>query len=223
MRVLVLQHIDSEGPGTLGEYLEESGVDLETVRLNRGEPLPGNHEGLAGIVSMGGPMNVYEEQDHPYLKDETDFLRNAIEAGVPTVGVCLGAQMIAKACSAAVVKSPREEIGWSRVTITDHGRDDPLFNGLPGTMDVFQWHGDMFEVPENGQLTATGDDCPNQAFRFKNAFALQFHVEVTEGILSEWFKGSPELPGMLNYFRERESSLIRQADTIYGNLLELMR
>jgi GMP synthase (glutamine-hydrolysing) len=188
MTVLIIVHVESEGPGTLGSFLDSSGVNIHLARVYSGERLPENIDGLQAIISMGGPMNVYEENEYPFLRDETVLLREAIAADLPVLGICLGAQMIARASGARVVRSPEEEIGWGKVFLTDAGRSDLLFSGVPATLDVLQWHGDMFEIPEAGTLMASGDICPNQAFRYRNAFGLQFHVEVTGEILAAWFK-----------------------------------
>ncbi len=148
MTVLIIVHVESEGPGTLGSFLDSSGVTVRLARVYSGERLPENIDGLQAIISMGGPMNVYEENEYPFLRDETILLRKAIAANLPVLGICLGAQMIAKASGARVVRSPKEEIGWGKVFLTDAGRSDLLFSGVPATLDVLQWHGDMFEIPE---------------------------------------------------------------------------
>ena len=107
--------------------------------------------------------------------------------------------------------------------MTDEGRDDPLFSGLPATLDVLQWHGDMFEIPEAGALIATGDDCPHQAFRYRNAFGLQFHVEVTRDILADWFKDSPDLEKILRTYDQLKPDLDRHAELMYRNFVSIIR
>jgi GMP synthase (glutamine-hydrolysing) len=223
MNVLIIVHVESEGPGTLGPFLESSGAGVRQARVYTGERLPENIDGLNAIISMGGPMNVYEEQEYPFLKDETALLQKAIASDLPVLGICLGAQMIAKASGARVVRSPKEEVGWGKVFVTDEDRDDPLFSGLPATLDVLQWHGDMFEIPEAGALIATGDDCPHQAFRYRNAFGLQFHVEVTREILADWFKDSPDLEKILRTYDQLKPDLDRHAERMFKNFLSLLR
>ncbi len=223
MTVLIIVHVESEGPGTLGAFLESSGATVRPARVYAGEPLPENIDDLDAIISMGGPMNVYEEDKCPFLRDETILLQKAIEANRPVLGICLGAQMIAKASGARVVRSPKEEIGWGKIFVTDMGREDLLFSGLPATLDVLQWHGDMFEIPEAGALIATGDDCPNQAFRYRNAFGLQFHVEVTGEILAEWFKDSPDLDKILRTYDQLKPEFDRHAQQIFKNFVSTIR
>ena len=104
-------------------------------------------------------MNVYEEVQYPFLRDESRFLQQAAATGVPVLGICLGAQMIAKAAGAAVTKNRVEEVGWSTVTLTAAAAGDPLFRGLPAVVPVFQWHGDTFAIPDGGVLLATGSAC----------------------------------------------------------------
>lgn len=223
MNVLVIMHAESEGPGTLGGFLAAAGATVRTVRLHAGDMLPRDPAGIDAIVSMGGPMNVYEEARYPFLRDETEFLREAIRQDVPTLGICLGAQMIAKACGARVVRSPQKEVGWSEVTLTDTGVRDPLFQGQPRVMPVFQWHEDMFELPEGSQLLATSPACPNQAFRCGRAWGLQFHIEVTREMLGEWFAGLPKGGDMLRCFDEVRDELGRRASLLYANFISLQR
>ncbi len=223
MNVLIIVHVESEGPGTLGVFLVSAGATLRMARLYAGDSVPESIDGLDAVVSMGGPMNVYEEEEYPFLSHETTLLRKAIDAGRPVLGVCLGAQMIAKACGARVIKSPKEEVGWGQIFLTDAGKEDVLFTGLPPTLGVLQWHEDMFEIPEAGSLIATGNDCPHQAFRYRNAFGLQFHVEVTRDILADWFKDSPDLDAILRRHKELKPDLDRHAERMYGNFLGLIR
>jgi GMP synthase (glutamine-hydrolysing) len=225
MRIIVVMHVESEGPGSLGTFLESVGVEIVTARLYAGHHLPADLSGFDAVVSMGGPMNVYEEDQYPFLKEETAFLKQAVEADVPALGICLGAQMIAKAAGAKVTKSPNKEIGWGQVTLTNSGTEDSAFRGLPATLEVLQWHGDMFHIPENGVLLASSKDCPHQAFRYRNALGLQFHLEVTEKILWDWFGDSEEIKlyDVLNRFLEIRENLERNARIVYTNFLELIR
>jgi GMP synthase (glutamine-hydrolysing) len=225
MRVIVVMHVESEGPGSLGTFLEYADVEIATARLYAGDRLPSDLSGFDAVVSMGGPMNVYEEDQYPFLKEETAFLKQAVEADVPALGICLGAQMIAKAAGAKVTKSPNKEIGWSQVTLTNNGQEDSALKGLPATFDVLQWHGDMFHIPENGVLLASSKDCPHQAFRYRNALGLQFHLEVTEKILWDWFGDSQEIKlyDVLNGFLEIRENLEQNARIVYTNFLELIR
>lgn len=222
MRVLTTMHIETEGLGTLGPYLEEAGVRVDTVRLYAGEKLPETPDGYNAIISMGGPMNVYEYDKYWYLEPETRFLRTAISAGTPVLGVCLGAQLIAHALGARISRSPVKEVGWGTVRLTAEAVDDPFFQGLPETLDVFQWHEDTFDVPESGFSMATGAECPNQAFRAFNAYGLQFHVEVDEELIRLWFGESELLPELLSRYEKVRVDLTRNAERLYGNFVNLI-
>jgi len=223
MKTLVIMHVESEGPGTLGHYLETIQASVQTARLYAGERLPGAASAFDVIISMGGPMNVYEEERYPFLREETSFLREAIPAGVPTLGICLGAQMIAKACGAAVKQAPVREVGFDSVDLTAHGRQDALFSGLPESLPVFQWHEDTFDLPEGSFLLATSPRCPHQAFRYLNAYGLQFHVEVTRNLLWQWFGAGMEGRRMALRLSWLEPAFSRQAETLYANFFARAR
>ena len=219
MKILVIIHVESEGPGTLGTFLESKGMELVIGRLYAGDRLPQNLREFSAVVSMGGPMNVYEEDTYSYLREETIFLEKALNADMPILGVCLGSQMIAKAAGAPVKVGAVKEVGWGTISLSDAARSDPFFQGLPQTFDVFQWHEDMFHIPQGGTLLAGSEICPHQAFRFRNAVGLQFHVEVTAEILGEWFAGSPQydLEQILGRYQRLRQELDRNSQQIYGN------
>ncbi len=221
MRVLIFEHVESEGPGTLGEFLLSAGASLCTVRLYAGDDVPRDPCAFDAVVSMGGPMNVYEEGRYPFLREETDFLRTAVHADMPVLGICLGAQMIAKACGARVGRSPEKEVGWSTVSLTEDGIRDALFRGLPRAFVVLQWHEDMFEIPQGASLLATSPACPHQAFRFRNAYGFQFHIEATRAMIGRWFAQMPGCAEMLDRYDAMQGTLQDQARCLYANLLAL--
>lgn len=223
MQVIVIMHTESEGPGTIRDFLESIKAHIHIALLYRGDQLPTVVHEFDAVIVMGGPMNVYQEDKYPFLREETAFLRQAIENNIPVLGICLGAQMIAKACGARVKTAPVEEIGWSEVKLTEEGRCDLLFQGFPESLQVLQWHEDTFDLPYNALLLATSKGCPHQAFRYKNAYGLQFHVEVTRDMLSEWFSYSGKQDWIMNRFREIEKDYSRQAVNIYCNFIALNR
>jgi GMP synthase-like glutamine amidotransferase len=192
------------------------------VHLNRGEPMPEPGDQDAAIV-LGGPMNVYEEAIHPFLREEDRFLRAAAECGLPVLGICLGAQLIAKAAGAAVTKNRVKEVGWYTVTLTEDGVRDPLFRELPPSLTVLQWHEDTFEIPARGALLATGRDCLNQAFRVGNSWGLQFHLEVTRPMLREWFGGQPGSNLILHQYDRLTPEIGRFARSLGENFLDFAR
>ena len=221
MKALIVMHCETEGPGSLGDWLRSQGVELAYARIYAGEPLPPS-AGLDAVISLGGPMNVYEEDRYPFLRAETDFLRTAILEGMPVLGICLGAQMIAKALGSAVGKSPRPEVGFMPVELTAEGRRDPLFSGMASSQTVLQWHADMFALPPGGRLLATSPDCPRQAFRYRNALGLQFHLEINERLLRDWFHDRLDSARILAEFARLEPEIRRERTKLYENFLRLM-
>ncbi len=133
-------------------------------------------------------MNVYEESQYPFLRDEDDLVSEAITKGIPTLGICLGAQLIAKACGARVTSGTRKEIGWYEMHLTPEGEGDGIFSCFPQVFKVFQWHGDTFEIPRGATHLATSEQFSHQVFRYYNAYALQFHLEVDEAMIRAWLQ-----------------------------------
>lgn len=227
--ILFIKHIDIEGAGTLGEFFKEKDWEVKTVELSRGEALPSCDE-CDAIVTLGGPMNVYEVDKYPFLKEEDALIKKAVKEEIPILGICLGAQLLAKACGAKVKKAPQREIGWHKVNLTDAARTDALFQNLPLQLEVFQWHQDMFEIPKGAQLLAASDTCPYQAFRFgRDAYGLQFHIEVTPQMVESWVNryAKEESLGfnaqdMLMETAKKKDALQKQADMVYFNFARII-
>jgi len=218
---LIITHVSSEGPGTLGEFLTSHNIDVRRIDFFRGEVLPKDPLAYDAIIVMGGPMSVHDGDSYPFLREEIGFLRKAIEGNVPLLGICLGAQLIARACDAWVGKASKKELGWKNVIITEEGKSDSILQGIPGVVPVFQWHEDSFDIPQGATFLATGWDCENQAFRYRNAFGLQFHIEVTREMLCQWFEGKSELDKILKDYEAIEPDFITRANTLYANFLWL--
>jgi len=188
VNLLIVKHVDIEGPGLIEDCLRQERIPYQVLNLESGRHLP-KLDNLTHIVFLGGPMNVYEEDRYPFLKEEDLFIKEAIQRGKSLLGICLGAQLIAKALGAKVFKAPVKEIGWYDVSLTRIGSIDPFFSHLPRTFPVFQWHEDTFEIPHSAILIATSSLVPHQAFRYgDNAYGLQFHLEVTQDIIREWME-----------------------------------
>jgi GMP synthase (glutamine-hydrolysing) len=212
-RVYIVKHVEDEGPGLLSDHFGDVGRETALIELYRGDPFPEDLDSAAGIVVLGGPMNVYEEEKYPFLKAEDTFIRMVLRKEIPFLGICLGAQLLAKACNAGVVKAPKAEVGWHEVRLTRDGRRDALFTGLPTTVTVFQWHEDAFVIPEGGVLLAMSELCRNQAFRVgSSAYGLQFHGEVTPTMVRGWMeKAADGLPGIDVKQINLESERLRDA------------
>jgi GMP synthase (glutamine-hydrolysing) len=185
MRALVLQHIACEPPGVFEDVLRERGHELVRVELDEGDPLPAGP--FDAIVAMGGPMSVNDEDENPWLAGEKAAIATHVRAGRPFWGSCLGAQLLAAALGARVYAGPAPEVGVLAVELTAAGADDPVLGALPPSIDTLQWHGDTFDLPEGGVLLASSPAYANQAYRVGPvAYAVQFHVEVTEAMGEEW-------------------------------------
>jgi len=188
MSVLIIKHVEIEGPGLIEDCLKEERIPYQILNLESEIRLP-RLDDFCAIVILGGPMNVYEEDRYPFLREEDLFIKEAIQRGKAVLGICLGAQLVAKALGAKVTKAPIKEIGWFDVSLTRAGSRDPLFSRLPETFPVFQCHEDTFDLPSAGELIATSNPILHQAFRYgENAYGLQFHLEVTEEMIHEWVK-----------------------------------
>ncbi len=188
MNVLIIKHVDTEGPGLMEYCLKQEKIPYQILNLSKSVRFP-KVDGFTHIVILGGPMNVYEEDLYPFLKKEDLYIKEAMQKGKSVLGICLGAQLIAKALGSRVFKAPLKEIGWYDVSLTTAGSHDPVFFNLPKIFPVFQWHEDTFEIPKSGKLIATSDFVPHQAFRYgEKVYGLQFHLEVTEEMIKEWLK-----------------------------------
>ncbi len=229
--ILIIKHIEIEGPGSIEEFFRNTAWNLKIINLGKGEKFLDSLQDIEAIISLGGPMNVYEETRYPFLKNENAFLRKVLKEEIPVLGICLGAQLLAKACGAKIRKADTKEIGWYKVNLTDGGRCDPLFAGLPKELTVFEWHADTFEIPKGAQLLAESESCPNQVFRFgKNAYGMQFHIEVTPNMIETWInqyakEEIAEVDGknMLIEAYKRNEIFQRQADLIYLNFARIIR
>ena len=189
---LVIQHVAFEGPGSIALALADAGADLTLLRVDHGDviPPPAAVADVAGLVVMGGPMGVAD--DLPWLADERALLREAVGAGRPVLGVCLGAQQLAAALGAPVTPGAAPEYGVREVHLTAAANHDPVFGPAPTPLPCVHWHGDTFGLPEGAVRLAGNHAYENQAFRVgDHAYGLQFHVEVTAALVGHW---GPHLP-----------------------------
>ena len=184
MRVLVLQHIACEPPGVYEDVLRERGAELVRVELDEDETIPA--EGFDAIVAMGGPMSVNDGEALRWLADEKRFVADAVRAGTPFWGVCLGVQLLASSLGARVYPGDEPEVGLLPVELTEAARTDPVFTAVPDELVTLQWHGDTFDLPDAAVRLAGSPAYPNQAFRYANAYGVQFHLEVSTEMAREW-------------------------------------
>ena len=176
MRVHVLQHVPFEGIGCMASWLESRDAKVTYTRFYEGDDLP-VVAGLDLIIIMGGPMNVPDESAHPWLTGEKSFVREAMEAGVSVLGVCLGAQIIADVMGARIFPNAHKETGWFPIEAADGGVGTFTFSER---LMAFHWHGDTFDLPDGALRLAKSEGCENQAFQIgDNVIGLQFHLETT--------------------------------------------
>jgi len=232
--VLIFQHIWCETPGIFLELLREQSLPVETVKLFEGDRPPEDLSRFSGLLVMGGPMSVNDEADYPWLKTEDRLLKEALALDFPTLGICLGSQLIAKAAGGTVRQGPRKEIGWYPVRLMAAARHDRLFRESPETIEVFQWHGEYFDTPPGAVSLASSELYSCQAFSIgQNVYGLLFHLEVTGQMVKKWmgtFK--EELDSVKEYIRpeaiferlpQRIDELNRQARTVFARFCESLR
>ena len=190
MRAVCLKHVPFEGPGAFSTSLANHGCSLD-YRLVPEDGLPPDPGDL--LIIMGGPMSVNDPD--PWIAEETAFIRSALLAGTAVIGICLGSQFMAKALGATVRSGKALEIGMTKIRLTKDGQRDPLLGSCPGTFDVFEWHGEVFDLPNDCLALAGSDVAPLQAFRYgARAYGLLFHLEMEEdGIDSLCRECAPDL------------------------------
>ena len=193
MRVLSVTHGPTVGGGVFDELAErEHHLERWPVPLGEAPDEPGAYD---AIMVFGGAMHPDQDESHPWLAREAAFLREALDGGVPLLGVCLGAQLLARAAGAWVGPARRSEVGWLGVELTEAGRTDPVLSSLPAGVAAFQWHHYTYAVPEHGVELARSP-AATQAFRIgERAWGIQFHAEVTRAMIESWVAEDPsELP-----------------------------
>jgi GMP synthase-like glutamine amidotransferase len=182
--VVILKHAPFEGPGLIADMMEGRGMPCLTVDVfDEGVPL--SAAGFSGLISMGGPMSVLDGLDA--IEREKLLLIEAIGRGVPVLGICLGAQILASALGANIYNGPGPEIGWGEVDLTEQGLQDGLFSGVDTPMSVLHWHSDTFDLPPDAVRLAFSSRYEQQAFRVgRRTYGFQFHLEVDRDMVQEW-------------------------------------
>ncbi len=232
MDVLVLQHIACEPPGAFEDVLVERGATITRVELDEGDRLP-DWRDFDAIVVMGGPMSVNDEDEHPWLVGEKRLIRDAVEAGVPLWGSCLGVQLLAAALGADVYAGSVPEVGVLAVQVTDEGRADPVFGELAPGFRALQWHADTFDLPQGAIRLASSPLYPNQAIRWgRSAYGVQFHLEVSGAMAEEWGTipayvdsarsalGDGGINDLLDEFADHREAMLADARTLFESWVD---
>ncbi len=226
--ILIFRHIAVEGPGYLSQVLERHGLESRIIAVDQEEIIPDNLEDCSGLVLMGGPMSANDSM--PWIDQELALIRKAVAGGIPTLGHCLGGQLISKALGGIVGPNEVKEIGWHDVETVREAMAAGWTENIPDRFTAFHWHGETFSLPKGATPLLTNQNCTNQAFVLGNTLALQCHVEMTADMVREWVElykeelqsptNSVQSPEMITQDAERKCSEMQQwADVLYERWL----
>lgn len=230
--ILIVTHVDHEGPGYFAQVLEHNAIPFHLVSIGQGAALPERPDDFSGLVFMGGPMSVNDPL--PWIERELNLIRKAVAAAIPVLGHCLGGQLISKALGGSVTRNRVREIGWFDVEQTAADASLAWFSDLPERFPVFHWHGETFSLPPGATSLLKNINCEQQAFAVGNTLALQCHVEMTTAMVQQWVTSSPEEfsnpSGAVQSAEEitrdlatRIANLQHVADLIYTRWLDAVR
>lgn len=207
--ILVVQHLEPEGPGLVADALARAGHRIEVVRTDLGQAVPTDLAGYSALVVMGGPMSAGSDDGFPSREAEVALLRDGLDRRLPVLGICLGAQLLAVAGGAGIRRGPQPEIGWGAVRTAPGASGDPLFGDVADELTVLHWHGDTFDLPDGAVHLASSAAYRNQAFRLgPTAWGLQFHLEV----------GESQVHGFVDAFRDEADDPDAIVDGAPGHL-----
>ena len=214
-KILVFQHVPHEPLGLLDPMLDAHKHAVDYVNFARPEATIPELGSYAALIVLGGPMNIGQEDKYPHLNQEKEAIRQAIHLGIPVLGICLGAQLLASAMGAAVYPASEIEIGWHPIYQTPQGMSDSLIKHFDDCENIFQWHGYTFDIPQGGTRLLGNECCPNQAFRYgDNAYGFQFHLEVSHDLIERWLT-VPQHQDELSALAPNAATSIRQQNDQY--------
>lgn len=215
MHFLVFQHVGVEHPGIFRDFWAADGISWDTVELDAGEAIPDDLNSYDALIVMGGPMDVWQVEEHPWLTAEIAAIRHCVvDLALPYFGVCLGHQLLAAALGSEIRPARGPEVGPCEVQFTPEGQRDPLFAGLADPLLTFQWHGaEVASLPDGAVALARTELCEIQAMRWgEHAYGLQFHAELTPSTVGEWSR-IPEYQRSLEQALGREKARSLDSDT----------
>jgi GMP synthase (glutamine-hydrolysing) len=236
MKFLVFQHVPHEPLGLIADFAKKKSIELEIIELWKPYSIPSVLR-YDALIIMGGPMGVYEEEDiYPSKNDEIKAIKEGL-GEIPMFGFCLGHQLLASFLGAKVhpnIKNKKKikEIGYYNIELTSEGKRNPLFKGFTSPIEVFQWHGDVCELPKNATLLASSPLCNNQAFNYKNVFGIQFHFEITPEMIEKliefdnnWIHTDFDLDEdtLRKQAKEKEKLMKAQSDGLLENFVAFIR
>ena len=181
--VAIFRHVVIEGPGWLGEFLDEQNIPWQLIAIDAGESVPKYADNFSGLVFMGGPMSVNDNLS--WMLNSEELIREAFEKDIPLLGHCLGGQLMSKALGGEVVRNPVKEIGWGEVSVSDNDIARSWF-GDRQEFPAFHWHGETFTLPQDATCILSSRHCENQAWAIGKHLALQCHVEMTSEMVTTW-------------------------------------
>jgi GMP synthase-like glutamine amidotransferase len=212
MRVLTIENFEATGLGQIATALDEEGVTVDIVRTHQGDPLPTETGHYDGLIVLGGAQDALDDSGSPYFPTLLETMRDFGESNRAVLGICLGAQLLARAHGGMNLIGDAREFGWCEVSLTDEGRSDPLMHVLPARFPIFEWHDDTVTLPDGAIRLATSEAVANQAFRLGRAsYGMQFHFEADRKLIRQWnrtFAGviaarHPEWEGIFSSEAER--------------------
>jgi GMP synthase-like glutamine amidotransferase len=222
MRLSIIKHMTFEGPGAVAAWAMERGHSVAITEQELGQPMPSQRD-FDGLVLMGGPMSVNDEDRYAWLRGEKALVRETLAAGKKILGICLGAQMIASALGAKVRPNALKEIGWFPLETVAGSEGNALWKAVPRTLPVFHWHGETFDLPSGAAHLARSAACEHQAYALgTRVLALQCHLEVDAVSLREMVEGGRDELDLAQPFIQNEQVMLNQPESL-ARLAPLIR
>lgn len=211
--VLIIQHAPHEHPAALRRALESQAIPTLWIHPYRGEGFPCSSE-ISGTIALGGPMGANDDETHPWIRAECDLLRASVLAELPTVGICLGGQMIARALGGRVERHTEVELGWFPIELNEAGKGDRIMGAAGKSPMVYQWHQDTFHLPPGAVLLARSQYCERQAYRLgERVYGFQFHPEADRQLVHEWLSIEGVAEEILEVRRQNGSRTVQDPET----------